>query len=70
MYLEVLVIAEYLDNILFCYFSKILKIIFENENLAIFAGNSQKFNPDTCLHTCLAQWTATLLNQAGLTILN
>ena len=44
MYLEVLVIAEYLDNILFCHFSKILKNIFENENLAIFAGNSQKFS--------------------------
>ena len=42
MYLEVLVIAEDLDNILFCHYSK---IVFENENLAIFAGSSQK---DSC----------------------
>ena len=37
VYLEVLVIAEHLENILFCHFSK---VVYENENLAIFAGNS------------------------------
>ena len=42
MYLEVLVIAEHLDNILFAISQKDSKIVFENENLAIFAGNSQK----------------------------
>ena len=46
VYLEVLVIAEHLDiYILFCHFSKKSKIVFENENFAIFAGNSQK---DSC----------------------
>ena len=44
MYLEVLVITEHVDNIVFCHYSK---IVFENENLAIFAGNSQK---DSCVH--------------------
>ena len=34
MYLDVLVIAEYLDNILFS--QKFSKIVFENENLATF----------------------------------
>ena len=38
VYLEVLVIAEHLDNILFCHY---LKIVFEKDNLAIFTGNSQ-----------------------------
>ena len=39
MYLEVPVIAEHLDNILFCHFLKILKNSFEYENLAIFEGS-------------------------------
>ena len=38
VYLEVLVIAEHLDNILFFHY---LKIIFEYDSLAIFAGNIQ-----------------------------
>ena len=41
MYLEVLVIADYLDNILFCHYSK---IIFEYDSLAIFAGTTQKYS--------------------------
>ena len=41
MYLEVLVIAEHLDNILFCNY---LKIDFEYESLAIFAGNTQNYS--------------------------
>ena len=40
MYLGVLVIAEHLDNILFCHY--ISKIIFEYEYLAIFAGEYSK----------------------------
>ena len=43
MYLEVLVIAENLDNMpLLKNTQKYSKIVFENENLAIFAGKSQK----------------------------
>ena len=39
VYLEVLVIVEHLDNILFCHYSK---IIFKYDSLAIFAGTTQK----------------------------
>ena len=42
MYIEVLVIAEHLDNILFCHYSK---IIFEYDSLAIFAGITQNTLP-------------------------
>ena len=38
LYLEVLVIAKHLHNILFCHYSK---IVFEYESLAIFARNTQ-----------------------------
>ena len=41
LHLEVLVIAEHLANILFCHYSK---IVFENESMAIFAGNTQKYS--------------------------
>ena len=56
VYLEVLVIAEHLDNILFCHYSK---IVFEYESLAIFAGNTQKYScpspPLRCPHLfCIA----------------
>ena len=44
MYLVVLVIAEHLDNILFCHYSKILKNSFKYESLAIFAGKTQKYS--------------------------
>ena len=41
VYLDVLVIAEHLDNILFCHNSN---IIFEYDSLAIFAGTAQKYS--------------------------
>ena len=41
VYLEVLVIPEHLDNILFFHYSK---IVFEYEFLAIFAGKTQKYS--------------------------
>ena len=40
VYLESLVIAEHLDHILFCHYSKILKIFFEYESLV----NLRKFS--------------------------
>ena len=40
VFLEVLVIAEHLDYILFCHNSK---IIFEYDSLAIFVGTTQKY---------------------------
>ena len=47
VYLDVLVIAEHLDNILFCHNSN---IIFEYDSLAIFAGTAQKYScpPPPC----------------------
>ena len=51
MYLEVLVIAEHLDNILFCHYSK---IHFEYDSLAIFAGNTRVYviNGDSAISLC------------------
>ena len=48
MYLEALVIAEHLDNILFYQITqKYSKIMFEYDSLAIFPGNTQKFSCPT-----------------------
>ena len=51
MYLEVLVIAEHLDNIIIqCHYSK---IVFENENLAIFAGNTHVHPLSKCFFSLI-----------------
>ena len=54
--------------ILFCHFSKRLKIVFENDNLAIFAGNSQKdiCPPPPPLISCGAFLTAKITNLADI----